>query len=227
MPPATQVGQATTDGQKRNAAASHTLSCGERLRRSSPLVRWTKRPRTARKSRAAAPCASLCGDGGCRWPRRWTSRPRAARRSGLPRPTRPRAGKVRLPLVGQEEDQAAADGHQKKCRRAPHVLVWGWKLPLATQVYQSAADGKKRQAAAPHASSRGERAGRWSPAMEMRPGDRGRLKRKDAASASSVSARGLVGGRWPCAKMGRPCDRGRRAPRPACFHGGTSCGPRP
>ena len=32
----------------------------------------------------------------------------------------------------------------EECRRAPHVLVRGWKLPLAKKVHQLAADGKKR-----------------------------------------------------------------------------------
>ena len=41
-------------------------------------------------------------------------------------------------------DQAAADGQKKQGRRAPRVLARGWRLPLATKVDQTAADGKKK-----------------------------------------------------------------------------------
>ena len=65
-------------------------------------------------------------------------------------------GETEMDLAGGQIDQAAADGHKKQGRRAPRVLARGWRLPLATEVDQSAASSKKKWAAAPHASSRGE-----------------------------------------------------------------------
>ena len=48
-----------------------------------------------------------------------------------------------MELAAGKMDQAAADGQENQGRRAPHVLAWGWRLPLATKVDQSGADGKK------------------------------------------------------------------------------------
>ena len=65
-------------------------------------------------------------------------------------------GETETELAAGQMDQAAADGQKKQGRRAPRVLARGWRLPLATEVDQSAASSKKKWAAAPHASSRGE-----------------------------------------------------------------------
>ena len=85
--------------------------------------------------------------------------------------------------AGQKEDQAAMDGQQKEVRCVPHVLVRGWKSPLAMEMYQAAATGKKKQAAVTHVSScgviqtaAGHKSGpdrRFPPTMKMRPSDHG------------------------------------------------------
>ena len=63
---------------------------------------------------------------------------------------------LKMELAAGQMDHAAADGRKKQGRRAPCALARGWRLPLATEVDQSAAGGKKKWAAAPQASLRGK-----------------------------------------------------------------------
>ena len=119
-------------------------------------------------------------------------------------------------------------------------------MPLATKVDQTAADGKKKQAAAPHAYSRernqtaagqkkyqaaadGQK--KWAAAphaysygvlkggprpWRRRPSDRGQTRRRDAAP-STFPCRDSG---WSPAMKERPGDRGRQEkmpPRPRAF----------